>query len=229
MNRYLRISFGISMVAVGWGFFHPTAISPSDHFSNSRNVAAASTEIHAVQKITSPQKPTPLAVKSVQAEERLETELKFQRFYEIQKKTFRTEEDERVIAEILKESQWIENAVAIFLSPQRMTAPQVHGGIDLLLEALKSDQKNLAEQVILSIIGDPQIEDESLNFEYRERMAGIKAELMYHASSIETETFKKFLPGPVSEKILNNVVEAQTQNIMESEIERQEYVTNGAR
>ena len=92
--------------------------------------------------------------------------------------------------------------------------------MDILLEAAKSADYKIAEELILTVIQDNQVEDPSTNKVMRETLAGIKAELMYSAAFIEKRTVQNSIPGPVTQKIWDNVQQAHVDNLIDSENER---------
>lgn len=90
---------------------------------------------------------------------------------------------------------------------------------DLLLEAVQTEKSEAAEQALQSVIMDEQIENENLDLEARKSLANTKAEVLYHWSAMDparSEQIQSWLPGPVSEKIWQNVRQAQNQNLAES-------------
>lgn len=91
--------------------------------------------------------------------------------------------------------------------------------IDLLLDARSAGAGGAAEQVLRAVIEDKQIEDERIDQSLRRTLAGVKAEILYQWSSLEparSDEIQSWLPGPISEKIWHNVIEAQNQNEMDS-------------
>lgn len=92
--------------------------------------------------------------------------------------------------------------------------------IDLLLEAAKSPEgREAAEAALQGIIADNQIEGEALPMDARKNLAGVKAEVLFQWSAqdpTKTKSMQAWLPGPVSQKIWENVTDAQTRNLRES-------------
>jgi hypothetical protein len=94
--------------------------------------------------------------------------------------------------------------------------------IDFLFEALRTDEGAPAVEALEAVITDKQVEDEALNAGARENLAGVKGEVLYRWSAIapgKSEALEKALPGPVSVKLWQNVVEAQSMNLAESQAE----------
>lgn len=91
--------------------------------------------------------------------------------------------------------------------------------VDALLAALADGDQQTAQQVIADVIKDAQVEDSSLPMQVRQRLAGVKAELLYQATSLQPDRFlgiETQLPGPVSQKIWINVQSNQQRNLEES-------------
>lgn len=91
--------------------------------------------------------------------------------------------------------------------------------IDLLFDARGTSSGPIAEKVLRAVIEDDQIENDKADRGVRQELAGVKAEILYHWSSLEpalSDEIHSWLPGPVSEKIWQNVVEAQNQNELAS-------------
>ena len=93
---------------------------------------------------------------------------------------------------------------------------------DLLLEAVQKEKSEVAEKALREVIEDAGVEDEKINQDARTTLAGTKAEILYHWSAMDpakSEQMHSWLPGPVSEKIWQNVRQAQNQNVLESQAE----------
>ncbi|HMN68135.1 MAG TPA: hypothetical protein PKC28_06305 [Bdellovibrionales bacterium] len=91
--------------------------------------------------------------------------------------------------------------------------------IDLLLDAVKSGDREAAETALAVVVEDKQVEDPSLMGGVREQLAGIKAEVLYHWAALvpsQVPQIPKRLPGPASRKIWDNVREAHSDNEAES-------------
>lgn len=91
--------------------------------------------------------------------------------------------------------------------------------MDFLFEALNSEQELVAEGLLRDVIVDKQVEDRKLSPEARENLAGLKGEVLHRWTSMRphvSEKLQQELPGPVSERVWANVVEAQAVNMAES-------------
>lgn len=87
--------------------------------------------------------------------------------------------------------------------------------IDLLLEALRDGDKAVASEILRVVVQDGQVEDPGVDRAAREQLAGLKAEILYQWSMLAPEmcpTLSTWLPGPVSQKIWQNVQRMQQSN-----------------
>jgi hypothetical protein len=91
--------------------------------------------------------------------------------------------------------------------------------LDLLLEALRTGDSDVAAEVLRDIVSDSQVENPKLEPTVRENLAGIKAEVLFKWSAFrpaQAGDLASWLPGPVSQRIWQNVLEAQSSNLAES-------------
>lgn len=98
-------------------------------------------------------------------------------------------------------------------------ALEQNAAIDMLLEAVRVGDSEVAMDVLRTVVTDGQVEDESVDRSTRENLAGIKAEVLFQWSALkpaQASELASLLPGPVSEKIWQNVVDAQQSNLSES-------------
>lgn len=92
--------------------------------------------------------------------------------------------------------------------------------VDLLLEALRTGDSDTASEVLTTVVSDKQIEDSKMPTAARENVAGVKGEVLYRWSAQQperTSDIARMLPGPVSQKIWQNVQTLQASNLAESE------------
>jgi hypothetical protein len=90
------------------------------------------------------------------------------------------------------------------------------------LAALKEGDKTAASAALQAVVQDKQIEDTGLERSAREQLAGLKAEILYQWSATQpdmTASIVAWLPGPVSQKIWQNVLRMQQSNQAESQTE----------
>lgn len=139
----------------------------------------------------------------------------------IEKKALLLEHDKVAKRKLLSDSGFIHS-----LQPLLVTAAMhdeaahlQNAAVDFLFEALKSDLRSDAIQVLQAVVADPSIEDENRDVLTRKALAGVKAEVLFHWSSIEPSSAPEIsaaLPGPVSQKIWANVKKQQENNLAES-------------
>jgi hypothetical protein len=106
-----------------------------------------------------------------------------------------------------------------------------NAALDLLLESFQRGDRATSLEVIQSLIQDQQVENGQLPQSIRETLAGIKGELLYNAVALAPQEFKSTvqnLPGPVSQRIWQNVQEKHRQNLAESQLEAQEHASKAS-
>lgn len=142
----------------------------------------------------------------------------------LKKKVFLSPDEKAEQARILEDRGLVNSLLSLLLVPAlpgSMTMHMQNDAIDLLLEA-RAAGVAAASEVLRSVVEDKKIEDTSVDMETRTSLAGVKAEVLYQWSAQEPERaseLERWLPGPVSQKIWNNVISAQRQNLNESEDE----------
>lgn len=152
-----------------------------------------------------------------------------QQFKVIQSKIFKSDEEQRSLKQMMMNSRYIQQLGEYLRDIQSVNKEEFKANqnvaIDFLIEALHSGEAGSAEQAILDVIKDSQVEDEKIPMNARELLGGVKADLLYQASSIRpalAEQFSRLLPGPVSQKIWENVQRQQEENLALSEKELHE-------
>lgn len=140
---------------------------------------------------------------------------------ELNKRLFLSESD-------LAEKRRLLNDIALLRGlGLRLTEPSISkevvenqdSAVDLLIEAVKSGDREAASDVLKSVVQDSQIENPSMDKAVREHMAGVKAEIMLRWAALvpdEVATIERSLPGPVSQKIWDNVKKRHASNLSES-------------
>lgn len=92
--------------------------------------------------------------------------------------------------------------------------------LDFVVDALNSDMKSAAVQVLKTIVKDPSVEDSSLSKAQRQSLAGVKAEALFYLTANDPKASAEvpaLLPGSVSEKIWENIQRQQANNLAESQ------------
>lgn len=94
-----------------------------------------------------------------------------------------------------------------------------NSALDLLLKSALDNPNGIADQVLMDIVTDNQIENPNMPETQRKAQAGIKAEVMYLWSAQSPDASIRIassLAGPVSQKIWENVMATQEANHQES-------------
>ncbi len=144
----------------------------------------------------------------------------------IKTKVFRSEAEETTMKAFIKNPDNLQSLISLLTdttSLQATSQAEHQAAVDILLEAAKTGNAKFAEESILAVIGDRQVEDQNNTKAVRELHAGIKAELMYGAAFIDQQTIQNYVPGPVSQRIWDNVQAAHAENVTDSENQRKVY------
>lgn len=137
----------------------------------------------------------------------------------LHQKIFLTDAEKAERAQLLRHADLLRALGARLREPTR--SPEVMNeqdtAIDLLIEAVRVGDKNVAAEVLRDVVRDGQVEDAKLERPAREQLAGLKAEVLYQWSAVSPESdLVSLLPGPVSKKIWANVLAMQESNRAES-------------
>ncbi len=152
--------------------------------------------------------------------------------YAIQKKVFKSEVELEVVKSFINSRSKLQSLVTLLTNRQSLietSSADRSAAVDVLIEASKAESAQYAEELILEIIRDSKIENKNEIPSVRESLAGIKAELMYHAVRIDNRTVQNSVSGPVTQKIWENVQQAQADNVSESQLERRAQVAQQSR
>jgi hypothetical protein len=146
---------------------------------------------------------------------------------DLRAKIFLSPEEKRERADLLRHSGLLKALGRRLVEPTRSMAVmnEQDAAIDVLMEALKSGDAQVAGEVLQGVVRDGQVEDTRLDRGSREQLAGLKAEVLYQWSALSpaaASQLPSWLPGPVSRKIWANVVRMQQSNLAESAAEMAE-------
>jgi hypothetical protein len=156
--------------------------------------------------------------------EKIETPLKL--IKEINEKVFLSDDEKKIREQMINDKELIQSLGLLLRSPEHSNNEDHFAAVDLLLEAYESGDREASWQEIVSVVRDPQIENGSISMEQFEILAGNKGELMYELSALAPgaeELITKNLPGPVSQKIWENVKVKQIENLTISNREKLEF------
>lgn len=144
-------------------------------------------------------------------------------FNELKKKVFLSAEEKAQKKAFFANTELIQGLGEFLrtpVGPEFESLAQQGAALDLVFEALKSAEGHDAATLALKeVVLDSKIENEQLDMTTRKNLAGVKAEVLYQWVAFEpgiSTDLKKWLPGPVSEKIWENVNDAQDRNVRES-------------
>lgn len=145
------------------------------------------------------------------------------RYRQLKKIVLGSKDDEQERARLKTDTVLLDSFRDLLKSPStnEKTRANQNAALDLLFEALK-DQSTQAKSILEGVIQDAQIESSALSPDVRENLAGIKAEALYQWSAMDpaqVSTLQSWLPGPVSQKIWQNIQERQESNLAESQME----------
>ncbi len=126
-------------------------------------------------------------------------------------------------ADLAEKNRLLTNTALLRALGLRLTEPSVaqsvvesqDAAVDLLVEALKSGDRETASDVLKSVVEDPQIENSAMAPQVREHMAGVKGEIMLRWAALVPEdaaNIERSLPGPISKKIWDNVKKRHESN-----------------
>jgi hypothetical protein len=160
-----------------------------------------------------------------------EVKAQLKAFQTLQVKSVLTPAEEAARRKLLQDGDLIAQLGAVLRSRVGQKDPDFtenqNLAIDFLVEALKYGNEQAAVDAIWEQIRDGQIEDTSIPLKERQVLAGIKGEILYHATALKPETFEDVemdLPGPVSQKIWKNVQEQHQANLEGSLSEADEHL-----
>lgn len=153
-----------------------------------------------------------------------ETELK--EYANIKNKVFLTEEEKATRRAMLNNDGMLRSLGDYLKNPTSVDQESDQArnlATDLLLEALRTEDSPAAQAALQELIQDTAVEDSKIEQNTRQVLAGTKAEVLYHWSALDPQKstqMARWLPGPVSQKIWQNVINAQNQNRAESALEK---------
>ena len=150
----------------------------------------------------------------------------------IQKKVFKNDAELNLVESFINSRPRLQSLAALLTRREELietNSADHSNAVDVLIAASQSGDSQYAEELILEIIRDGKIENENEHPTVRQSLAGIKAELMYHAVRIDNRTVQNSISGPVTQKIWDNVQQAQADNVTASQLERRAQVAQQSR
>jgi hypothetical protein len=147
-------------------------------------------------------------------------------YAEMNKKVFLTDDEKAQKKGFFRDSRFLKSLESLLRQPAEIGSDlqiQQFAALDALFEAVQSpDSERGAEDVLRSLVEDKSVEDPKLDGKSREALAGVKAEILYQWSSLQPNKageINRLLPGPVSQRIWQNVLDTQRNNVAESQEE----------
>lgn len=219
------------LVAAGWYTQHTAltkvkkterAVSSFETKTNSKAVAANPTVAAEIKT----------NAESIRPREVVELSKHLVQIKLIQKKVFKNDAELNVVESFINSRPRLQSLAALLTNRDvllDMNSADHSNAVDVLIAASQSGNTQYAEELILEIIRDGKIENENENQTVRQNLAGIKAELMYHAVRIDNRTVQNSISGPVTQKIWDNVQQAQADNVTASQLERRAQVAQQSR
>lgn len=140
-------------------------------------------------------------------------------FQKLKKKVFLDNDEKRRLSELTRDPEFLSSLAPLFDISAERNEDEVNAAIDLLLDAATKEKSETAASVLMGVISDPSIENLDIPEKPREQLAGIKAEILFlwtAASPDRAQHMASMLPGPVSQRLWENVLTAQERNRNES-------------
>jgi hypothetical protein len=142
-------------------------------------------------------------------------------YAELKSKIFASESEKRERKLLVRDPVLLRSLEGLLNTPDRTGEDDLQAvAIEILMEAWADPQaRPIAEEVMRAVVEDPRVEDPALDLRSREILAANKGELIFHWTSLDPgklSEVRAWLPGPVSEKVLENVRGLQDRNLAES-------------
>jgi hypothetical protein len=142
-------------------------------------------------------------------------------YSEFKSKIFPSDSEKRERSRLIRDTSFLKSLEGLLRTPDRIGEDDLQAvAIEILMEAwADAKARPVAEEVMKAIVADPRIEDPALDLRSREVLAANKGELIFHWTSLDPgkmAEIRAWMPGPVSERILQNVRSIQDRNLAES-------------
>lgn len=143
----------------------------------------------------------------------------------IQSKVFLSEDEKALRKKFLEDQDMLRSFKSILLIPAQdmKTMKMQNAALDILFESFELDPQGISLELFKDVISNPTVEDAQLSSQERQAVAEIKAEILFRVSAAVPESraeLESLLPGPVSQRLWQNVVAQQKSNLAESALER---------
>lgn len=139
----------------------------------------------------------------------------------LRKKVFLSDAEKSQKTSLLKNEKFVRSLRELLKIPSlaQDDGQQNNAALDLLFDALKGENRQVARDILKSVIQDPGTENTALSMAERKALAGVKAEVLFHWSAMEPNLsgqMQQWLPGPVSQNIWKNVQAEHKSNLEQS-------------
>lgn len=175
------------------------------------------------EDLSGPVHPSPVVATPEPLAERL------REFSGFQRKALLRDEERLRKQEILEDPEFLRQLGGLLA--EQLKGREMEQALDLLLEARRYSEAAVVDEVFKMIVQDSRVEDLSLPYAERERLAEVKAEVMYHWSASDNRISQQIsatLPGEVSQRLWRNVTEIQAQNLAESMALQKRFAATGS-
>ncbi|WP_374030539.1 hypothetical protein [Bdellovibrio bacteriovorus] len=143
------------------------------------------------------------------------------KYADLSHKALLLEPDKIVKRRLLKDEDFLKSLEALLkTAPNDEESQQMqNSALDFVFEALNTDMKSAAIEVLKGVVADATVENSAVNEMDRKVLAGVKAEALHNWAAADPSaesSINSLLPGPVSQKIWANVKHQQESNMGES-------------
>ncbi len=222
MRNTTGAAIAVMCLLTGWGVSSLRSHSPL------KPIVTVQT-VESVETLTTPER-QPAAVKNAElitpAEALPASPFQYQSelvsYAELKTKVLPNEGEKAARRMLISNPQLLKAMAARLVQQPLLSLREQAAAVDLLVDALGAGDKLVAEEALMSVVLDKQVEDTSLPRAVRDQMAGIKAEVLYYWAAHrphQSGQLQAALPGPVSQKIWNNVMASHQSNTAESQAE----------
>ncbi|MES2964039.1 MAG: hypothetical protein V4760_09125, partial [Bdellovibrionota bacterium] len=143
------------------------------------------------------------------------TRAQLKEFAKLKKKVFLDNDEKRRLSELTRDPAFLSSLAPVFDISRERNDEEMNAAVDLLLDAATNEKSETAAAMLMGVIADPSIENTEIPEARRELAAGVKAEILFlwtAASPDRANHMASMLPGPVSQRLWENVLNAQDRN-----------------
>ena len=216
-KKYLtKVFIAAGFLTVGWMFVRPSsgALKPNEV---TQSASLEKNKVAPLKKVTPPRRleiiaQNSAAVSSAELKSQISVLLDYKASSQ---KIFKLPNDEVKIEKLTKNYEKLQIIAKLLTTPELLSTLSLDAqdaAVDVLIKSLLTANPKQTEELVLAIINDGQIENSGVNQSVRMQMAAVKAELMYHAVSLDPQSVQNAISGPVTQKIWDNVQTVHASN-----------------